>query len=187
MCDFPFVLGPPILRSDMKQLSLFSHYDSRGKPGLRGGGWHAQSHTAVSREPEFKSQWPDMALGLPPLYCGFSSGQRVELFQRVDSWSSEFSKPLVPSTEVLKGRPWPDDHCISITQSLLERPILWPAKWLHRQKHGLYKPDEPSSIPGTKHRDNPFHKVVTWPPHGLRLATPQHPSLWQSLYFWKKC
>lgn len=52
----------------MKQLSLFSCYDSRGKLGLRGGGWHAQSHTAVSREPEFKSQRPDLALGLPPHY-----------------------------------------------------------------------------------------------------------------------
>lgn len=68
---------------------------------------HAQSHTAVSREPEFKPQPPDLALGLPPLDCGSSSGQSVELFWRVDSWSSEFSQPLVPRTEVLKERPWP--------------------------------------------------------------------------------
>lgn len=132
MWYFPVVLCPPILRSDMKWLSLFSHYDSQGKPGLRRGGWHAQSHTAVSREPEFKSQWPDMALDLPPVYCGFSLGQSVELFRGVDSRSSEFSQPLVPRTEVLKGRPWPDDHCISITQSLLEMSILCSAKWLHR-------------------------------------------------------
>ena len=72
---------------------------------LRGGGWHAQSHTAVSREPEFKSQPPDLALGLPPLDYGSSSSQSVEVFRRVDSRSSEFSEPLVLRTEVLKERP----------------------------------------------------------------------------------
>lgn len=164
---FPFVLGPPISQSDTKRLSLFSHYDSRGKPVLRGCGWHAQSHTAVSRESEFKSQPPDLALGLPPLDCGSSSGRRV------GSRSLEFSQPLVPRTEVLKERPWPLD------QYHPEPPRNVSPVASEMTAHVFTSLMNRVPSLGPNPGDNPFHNVIiTWPPHRLRLVTPQHPSLW---------